>query len=206
MNQVLEKGQLRVQPKQQRAKDKVDNILDATARLLDENGVGPLNTSMIAKEANMAAGTVYHYFPNKIAILTSLAERTVTKVDQQIQSYLEDRDFNGERSWTNVVRYIFDCYKAEPGYVAMLQALSATPELADLAEESNQRMALFISIVLKSELPEVTGERIAILSRIMSESIEASIQLALRSEDDEFSDTVIEELESIIMCLKENYK
>lgn len=51
---------------------KKEAIYQATIRLIQENGLHSTPMSLIAKEANVAAGTIYLYFKNKEELLNQL--------------------------------------------------------------------------------------------------------------------------------------
>ena len=50
-------------------------ILEATARILADQGIAHLNTNAIARKAGVSVGSVYEYFPDKRAILDLLIDR-----------------------------------------------------------------------------------------------------------------------------------
>jgi Transcriptional regulator len=52
-------------PTQKRALDKVENIIEAAFRLFNEKGYYNTTTQDIAREANVATGSVYSYFEDK---------------------------------------------------------------------------------------------------------------------------------------------
>jgi AcrR family transcriptional regulator len=52
----------------QRPPDQIDKILDATERIMRRNGRSGAAMSLIAEEAGVALGTLYHYFENKDAL------------------------------------------------------------------------------------------------------------------------------------------
>ena len=66
----------RKKPVQARSAVTVAAILEATAQILNKsNGVAALSTNGIAKTAGISIGTLYQYFPNKNAILITLARQ-----------------------------------------------------------------------------------------------------------------------------------
>ena len=67
---------LRKEPRQARARQTYEKILNATAMLLDEVGVDGINTNLIAEKAGVNISAIYKYFPNKYAILSTLAIRS----------------------------------------------------------------------------------------------------------------------------------
>ena len=58
------------EPKQKRAIEKKEKILEAGFNLICENGYYNTNTAEIAKEAGVSTGIVYQYFKDKYDILT----------------------------------------------------------------------------------------------------------------------------------------
>jgi AcrR family transcriptional regulator len=64
-------------PHQNRAKETLKAIFEATARILERRGRKALNTNYIAARAGICIGTLYQYFPNKEAILISMARELI---------------------------------------------------------------------------------------------------------------------------------
>jgi len=62
-------------PRQARSAATVDAILEASAHILREDGLGALNTNAAALRAGASIGSLYQYFPNKDAVLTELIRR-----------------------------------------------------------------------------------------------------------------------------------
>lgn len=63
------------EPKQQRAIDKKDRIIEAGFELICENGYYNTNTAEIAKKADVSTGIVYQYFKDKHDILMEAIEK-----------------------------------------------------------------------------------------------------------------------------------
>ena len=74
----------RREPLQQRSLARAQQILDVTARLLDEVGFDALTTILIAREMGISVGTLYHYFPNKHAIMYAMAEQWLREVERSL--------------------------------------------------------------------------------------------------------------------------
>ena len=67
----------RKQPKQERARETVEAILTATARILVRDGFERASTNRIADQAGVSVGSLYQYFPNKQALVAALMERHI---------------------------------------------------------------------------------------------------------------------------------
>lgn len=61
-------------PRQRRAKETVETILTATARVLAQDGYAAASTNRIAAVAGVSIGSIYQYFPNKDALVLAVAE------------------------------------------------------------------------------------------------------------------------------------
>ena len=64
---MTEETTMRRTPKQKRGQQRVEQILDAAARLIVAEGYENVSTNAIAKEANTSIGSLYQFFPNKDA-------------------------------------------------------------------------------------------------------------------------------------------
>ena len=71
---------LRNEPVQARSAARLTALLDAAAATVDEIGFERLTTAMVAERAGASIGTVYRYFPDRIAVLQSLAARNLERV------------------------------------------------------------------------------------------------------------------------------
>jgi AcrR family transcriptional regulator len=60
-------------PQQARSKQTREEILQATARLLNRKSFGEVSTNHIARKTGISIGTLYKYYPNKDAILADLS-------------------------------------------------------------------------------------------------------------------------------------
>jgi AcrR family transcriptional regulator len=60
-------------PQQARSRQTRDDILQATAHLLNRKSFGEVSTNHIARKTGISIGTLYKYYPNKDAILADLS-------------------------------------------------------------------------------------------------------------------------------------
>ncbi len=64
-------------PKQERSKLTVDALLEATTRILIQDGTEGLTTNRVAEVAGVSIGSLYQYFPNKMTLIAALIEKHV---------------------------------------------------------------------------------------------------------------------------------
>lgn len=116
--------------RQQQALVRREQLLDVALRLFSSQGFAATPTKQIAKEAGVAEGLVFHYFPSKVDILKALAGTRNTFAGE-VQALLEGVEEQPAREvlrglatgWVSLVRQ-------EGAFLSMLLAESQTnPEL-----------------------------------------------------------------------------
>jgi AcrR family transcriptional regulator len=100
---------LRNEPVQARSTARLTALLDAAAAAIDELGYERLTTAMVAERAGASIGTVYRYFPDRIAVLQALATRNLELVLKSIERAIADRR---STDWREAVLGAFDAYVA----------------------------------------------------------------------------------------------
>ena len=68
-----------------RAKQTVEAVLDAVARVLKRDGPTRVTTNRIAEVAGVSVGSLYQYFPDKRAIFVALRDRHVAEMARLIE-------------------------------------------------------------------------------------------------------------------------
>lgn len=110
----------RRQPRQRRARQTVEAILQAVVKVLQREGVEGITTNRIAEVAGVSIGSVYQYFPDKAAIFAALHQRHVDAVDRMLQARLLQ---HAASSLEALVRALVE---------AMVELHAAEPELHEL--------------------------------------------------------------------------
>jgi AcrR family transcriptional regulator len=100
---------LRNEPVQARSTARLTALLDAAAAAIDDLGYERLTTAMVAERAGASIGTVYRYFPDRIAVLQALATRNLEHVLKSIERAIADRR---STNWSEAVAGAFDAYVA----------------------------------------------------------------------------------------------
>ena len=78
----------RRKPTQARARATMDMIFEATARIIERDGIAALNTNRIAERAGISIGSLYEYFPNKDAILIAMARQRLAEDERLVRQAL----------------------------------------------------------------------------------------------------------------------
>ena len=111
---------IRNEPVQARSTARLAALLDAAARVIDEIGYERLTTAMVAERAGASIGTVYRYFPDRIAVLQSLAARNADRIGERALAELKDHRHD---SWESALEAGFEvftaAFRSEPGFAAL---------------------------------------------------------------------------------------
>ncbi len=127
-------------PRQERSLQRREHILNTTAMLLERVGFDDLTTILIAREMGISVGSLYHYFPNKQAILYALGEHWLeeqTRALDEIAAWdLEAMDLETfvDKSFPRMLAV----YREQRGMLPLVQAMWAVPELRDLDDEHDE--------------------------------------------------------------------
>ena len=129
-------------PVQQRAHRQRDKILKATSELLETVGVDELTTIRVAEAVGISVGTLYHYFPNKHAILHSLAENWIETVLKGLED-IGQRDLSNVaiKDFVVLITGVFEALfiKHSP-LLPLINAINTLPELNSLKVEFKQQL------------------------------------------------------------------
>ncbi len=124
-------------------------ILDATMRLIRANGFHNAPMSLVAKEANVATGTIYHHFESKASIIAALYAqqkelmgRALLRGDKPDEQYRE-RFF---RFWNNLFKH----FVANPDGFLFLEQYSNSPYINNSLREDNEHFYLPVIDFIKS--------------------------------------------------------
>ena len=83
-------------------------------------------------------GTLYHYFPNKYAIMYALAEQWVGEMDVALQALRgrAGRELQRKTICESSVERMLAVYTNQQGLLPLVQAMYGVPELKELGSDS----------------------------------------------------------------------
>ncbi|WP_240655753.1 TetR/AcrR family transcriptional regulator [Paraburkholderia phosphatilytica] len=78
-------------PRQARAEETVESIVEAAAQVLEAEGIEGFNTNAIARRAGVSIGSLYQYFPGKDALTVALIQRETRRFHDDAAAALAQR-------------------------------------------------------------------------------------------------------------------
>ena len=149
-----------MEPVQVRSSKRLIALLDATAAVIRDIGYETLTTAMVAERAGASIGTVYRYFPDRIAVLQALISRNRQRAEETVLGALRSSSASHVEAAMDVV---FDSYlglfRNEPGFRSLRlgdvldirPAQSARTGNADFAQLVGDDMAEKLAITFDSK-------------------------------------------------------
>jgi AcrR family transcriptional regulator len=135
---------VRAAPKQERAVQTRERLLDIAGKLLAQVGIERISTNMIAARAGVSPAALYRYFTDKYAILEALGRRLMDRQNAALFGWLEAHRAGGVEALfahtEDLLRATADVTAREPGGVWIERALRAVPQLAHVRVESHREV------------------------------------------------------------------
>lgn len=163
---------LRSEPTQERARKTFERILVAAAALMDEVGWEGFNTNLLAARAGCRVASIYRYFPDKIAVVSVLAERVarVWRGRLAIIAHEIETGRDLQELWrANLPEFVATVQRA-PGALAIRKAMRVVPELQAIDDADSAALADLLGAALTKRLPHLSAARANAAARTLIES------------------------------------
>jgi len=199
--------QPRRKPRQQRAQIRTQQILDVTAKLLEQVGIDSLTTLMIAKELNISVGSLYHYFPNKHAILNRLGTMWLEEMTTVIEE-IENMDVGNmplSKFVDEAVNRLLIVYRNQRAVLPLAQALCAIPELRHLDEEHDDLIISKMMTILRRLGFQASDNELNRLGRIYLE-LSHALLIVIVSQRQNRAERTLDDLKRMILALFESHR
>lgn len=171
----------RRQPAQQRSRDRVDRILAAAKALIAEKGSDRVKMSEVAALAEMSIGSLYQYFPNKSAVIRSLAERYSAESRACIQEALASvSDLDGLRmAYEGLLDQYYELVLADPVRRDVWSGMQADKHLMALELQESRACGALLAAAIRRARPRANAKKIASSAFLIWQLGEAAMRLAV---------------------------
>jgi AcrR family transcriptional regulator len=194
-----QKTSLRRQPQQKRSQKRVEQILDAAASIFDQVGFEAATTHAIASQAKTAVGSLYQFFPDKLAIFNALELRHVERVrimwDKLSRPEIIQLPF-ADFIYT-LVAQVGQLFEQPTSRIVFIQFFVSPTIFRNIDTSFTQEAIQFMAHLLQARNPKLLEQRSLILAEICVNATNALILLALSS-DQAHKQAIITEIEALL--------
>jgi len=174
----------RLVPTQQRSRERFERILASAAEIMAEKGSEAFRMSDIVERTGVPFGSLYQYFPDKTAIIGTLAERhnAVGRdcVRRDLSAVKVARDLHP--ALCRIVDSYYQMFIDVPVMRDIWQATQADRALQKLDEEDGAYLAGLLDEALKRIAPDAPSAAHAAFSQLTMTLIAAAVRHAIALE------------------------
>ena len=169
-------------PAQARSRKRLERILEAAGYVFAEQGYEAATMEAIAARAETSIGSIYQFFPNKLAVFNALAAHHHERLRA-----LFDAVFAGpllDRPWPEVLEAGLDAFAAfhetDPGFRAVWVGMHLTEEVVAEGEALNREFARRIEDLLGAKLPGLAPRQRPLIATMVVEVVTAILIVSVR--------------------------
>src|SRR5882757_7960289 len=174
-------GLARLVPTQQRSRERFERILESASEIMAEKGSEAFRMSDIVERTGVPFGSLYQYFPDKTAIIGTLAERynMIGRdcVRRDLSAVKAARDLHP--ALCRIVDSYYRMFIDEPVIRDIWQATQADRALQKLDEEDGAYLAGLLDEALKRIAPDAPSPALASFSQLIMTLIAAAVRHAI---------------------------
>lgn len=171
----------RLEPTQKRSRERFERILASAVEVMAEKGSEAFRMSDIVERTGVPFGSLYQYFPDKTAIIGTLAERYDLKARECVQSNLATVATAADLhpALCNIVDGYYRMYMDEPAMRDVWQATQADRALQRLDEEEGIYLAGVLTEALRALAPNLSEDSLSTFSQTIMILIAAAVRHAI---------------------------
>lgn len=184
MDKIEESGALRRAPSQKRSQERVERMLQAATALIEEAGSDAMRMGEVAERAGVSIGSLYQYFPDKGAIVRTLAERYNAEGRACIADGLAGvRDMDGLlKAFGGLIDTYYGIFLAEPVMRDIWSGTQADKALRDIDLRDSRANGALLAEAWQRVAPGASNEDIARKAFLIMSLGEATMRLAISVE------------------------
>ena len=171
----------RLVPTQQRSRERFEKILECAAALMAEKGSEAFRMSDVVERSGVPFGSLYQYFPDKTAIIGTLAERynAVGRdcVRRDLATVKSARDLHP--ALCRITDSYYRMFMDVPVMRDIWQATQADRTLQKLDEEDGAYLAGLLCEALRRIAPDAPAPALASFSQLTMTLIAATVRHAI---------------------------
>lgn len=161
----------RRKPKQARALETLDTLLEGAAQVLEQRGYARATTNRIADAAGVSVGTVYEYFPDKDALFAALIDRELDALVAAFEAQGVGAELDLEAALLRLVEAGLRAMRFGPELFRALEAVPGATFRRRLGEAREVVVAL-VAQLLEAHRREVTVSDLDLAAFLVVSAVE----------------------------------
>ena len=181
-------------PVQTRSRERYERMLQAAATIIGETGSDAMRMSEVAERAGVPIGSLYQFFPDKAAIIATLAERCNEESRKCIGEGLagiSDRDSLAQ-AFSGLLDVYYGLFLDQPAMRDVWSAMQADKALRAVQLEESRKNAEVLADVLERMIPggdpAVLSTRALVVMHLGEEAMRLAVSVE-RAEGDRILQT-----------------
>jgi len=174
---------MRRRPLQERSRQRLERILDAAAQLFADEGYDAATMEAIALRAETSIGSLYQFFPNKVAVFDAVAARYLERSRALFDAMWASA---ADESWPALLDGFIDGFFAfhasDVGFRAVWRSLRLSPAFVAAGEKLNRAFSRRVEDVLAREAPDLPAERRRLVARVLVEIVSSMLVFSTRTD------------------------
>lgn len=174
-------------PSQRRSRERFERLLAVASALIVEKGSDALRMSEVAERAGVSIGSLYQYFPDKAAIIGTLAQRYNAEglacVSAEMAAVQREADLDA--ALFRVIDGYYAMFLAEPVMRDIWRATQADRALQAIDAADMEAHTALLRDVLERLRPEQERAGLATLARLTMQLVATTVRIAISVERDQ---------------------
>ncbi len=178
--------QPRKTPQQERSIQRLEAILETTVLLFLEKGVHDTTMSEIAQRAGISIGSLYQFFPQKVAVIKAVHDRFSAELEDFIRQVflgVQSLDEAADRAADSLMQ-LHAMFRQQPIYMALWQAIATDNDLLQLSSDFHEKIITSFYRDLAHLIPAEDFERFRVNLKLMILATGEVIRFTTRQSDD----------------------
>jgi AcrR family transcriptional regulator len=173
-------------PSQARSRNTFDAILRVAGEVLADKGPDAFSINAVSQRSGLSPPAFYRYFPNKYALLNTLAQRLLDAGDDAVLLAMSRNDLPRSEAdliaeLSRILSEMVTAMASFPGSVQILRALRAKQEMRHIQIASTVRVAAHRVERLRAVFPRADPDRLRRGARLGLEAANIITQLIVEA-------------------------
>jgi len=150
---TLQRPRPRKMPRQGRSAETVRAIVEAAARILEQDGLGGFTTNAVAERAGVSIGSLYQYFPGKEALIGALIVRETSLLIAECEVAVSA--VKGREALKGIIASAVIHQLRRPALARLLDLEEARLPFDEDTQRVTRRLrSILLSVLARADLPK----------------------------------------------------